>query len=140
MVGDGEYLTELQTLANQLNVQDRCLFLGYRKNAIAYLKLFDIFSQTSYSESISIALLEAAAAKKAIICSDIPVNRDVFSEDEVAFFTLDNIESLVYSIRMLFLNIREYESKVFKKYQQVYTSEKMVERYYELYTSLKNEI
>lgn len=140
LIGDGEDLKELQQLANQLNVQDRCLFLGYRKNAIAYLKLFDIFSQTSYSESISIALLEAAAAKKAIICSDIPVNRDVFSDDEVAFFALDDIESLVYSIRKLFINKHEYESKVFKKYQQEYTSEKMVERYYELYTSLINEI
>lgn len=140
LVGDGEDLKELQQLANQLNVQDRCLFLGYRKNAIAYLKFFDIFSQTSYSESISIALLEAAAEKKAIICSDIPVNRDVFFDGEVAFFTLDNIESLVCSIRKLFLNKHEYESKVFEKYQQEYTSEKMVERYYELYTSLINGI
>lgn len=140
LIGDGDYLKELQKLANQLNVQDRCLFLGYRKNATAYLELFDIFSQTSYSESISIALLEAAAAKKAIICSNIPVNRDVFSNDEVAFFALDNIESLVYSIRRLVSNKNDYESKVFKKYQKEYTSEKMAERYYKLYTSLINEV
>lgn len=140
LVGDGDYLKELKQLAIQLNVHERCLFLGYRKNAIAYLELFDIFSQTSYSESISIALLEAAAAKKAIICSDIPVNRDIFSDREVVFFNLDNIESLVHSIRKLINNKHEYESQVFKRYQKEYTSEKMVEKYYELYTSLINGI
>lgn len=140
LIGDGEYLNELQQLADQLNVRDRCLFLGYRQNATAYLKLFDIFSQTSYSESISIALLEAAAAKKAIICSDIPVNRDIFSDDEVAFFTLDNIPSLTGAIEDLYLNKSNFENKVFEKYQQEYTSEKMVKRYYELYKSLIYEI
>jgi len=140
LIGDGEYLNELQQLADQLNVTDRCLFLGYRKNATAYLKLFDIFSQSSYSESISIALLEAAAAKKAIICSDIPVNRDVFSDDEVAFFILDNIKSLTSAIKNLSHNKYKYENKVFERYQQEYTSEKMVERYYELYKSLIYEV
>lgn len=140
LVGDGGYLDELKKLACELGVNERCLFLGYRNNATAYLSQFDIFSQTSYTESISIALLEAAAAHKAIVCSDIPPNRDVFSEDEVAFFTPNNISSLVSALKNVALDIPKYEIKVFERYQKDYTSEIMVEKYYCLYKSLIDEV
>ncbi|MDO7216233.1 glycosyltransferase [Acinetobacter nosocomialis] len=140
LVGDGEYLNELKDLAKHLKVDHRCLFLGYRENATSYLPLFDIFSQTSYTESISIALLEAAASKKAIVCSDIPVNRDIFTDNEVAFFTLDDVSSLTNAIKKLSLDNSRYEKNVFEKYQQEYTSEKMAQRYKELYKELVNEL
>ncbi|MDO3666195.1 glycosyltransferase family 4 protein [Acinetobacter higginsii] len=136
LVGEGDYLDELKSLACELGVVDRCLFLGYRKNATDYLSQFDIFSQTSYTESISIALLEAAAAKKAIVCSDIPVNRDVFLENEVSFFIPDDIPSLISAIKNIALDISKYENNVFNKYQKEYTSEIMSERYYDLYKSI----
>lgn len=140
LVGDGDYLKELKKLACELNVSERCLFLGYRKNATDYLKLFDIFTQTSYAESISIALLEAAAARKAIVCSDIPVNRDIFSEEEVAFFSPNNISSLISAIQMVSSDIPKYESNVFEKYKNEFTSEIMAKNYYNLYKSLMYEI
>ena len=140
LVGDGDYIDELRTFACELGVSERCLFLGYRKNAADYLSQFDIFSQTSYAESISIALLEAAAARKAIVCSDIPVNRDVFSENEVAFFNPHDISSLVSAINNIALDIPKYEQNAFEKYQREYTSEIMVDRYYDLYKSLIYEV
>ncbi len=140
LVGDGDYLNELRTLACELGVNERCLFLGYRKNSTSYLREFDIFSQTSYTESISIALLEAAAARKAIVCSDIPANRDVFSEDEVVFFTPHDIPSLISAIKNIALNMPKYENNVFVRYQKDYTSETMVEKYYNLYKSLIHEV
>ncbi|MGT2571346.1 glycosyltransferase family 4 protein [Acinetobacter ursingii] len=140
LVGDGDYLDELKTFANDIKVSDRCLFLGYRANATDYLTQFDIFSQTSYAESISIALLEAAAAQKAIVCSDISVNRDVFSDAEVSFFTLDDVSNLVLAIQKLALNLLPYQKNVFSKYRNEYTSEIMAEKYYNLYKSLVNEV
>lgn len=140
LVGDGDYLNELRTLACELGVNDRCLFLGYRENATTYLRQFDIFSQTSYTESISIALLEAAAAQKAIVCSDIPANRDVFSDNEVVFFTPGDISSLVSAIKNIASDRSRYETNVFVKYQQNYTAEIMVEKYHNLYKSLVNEV
>lgn len=137
LVGDGDYLNFLKQKAEDLGVNDRCLFLGERANAIDYIKYFDIYSQTSFSESISIALLEAAALKKSIVCSDIPANRDVFSNKEVSFFQVNDIETLVEAIGKAnsFKDILQEE--VYKKYKLNYTAEVMTTNYYELYQSLR---
>ena len=48
----------------------------------------------SYSEGFPLAMLEAASMQKAIVCSDIPVFREIFSEQEIVTFELDNTNSL----------------------------------------------
>ncbi|MDM1759122.1 glycosyltransferase family 4 protein [Acinetobacter sp. 256-1] len=140
LIGDGDYIEFLKKLAHDLRVDDRCLFLGYRKNATAYLNLFDIYAQTSYTESISIALLEAAAAKKAVVCSSIPSNIDVFQENEVVFFNLDDINSLTQAFLKAQRDKERLEINIYKKYEAEYTSEVMIEKYYNLYKDLTNEI
>ncbi len=140
LVGDGDYLDDLKKFAQDLNVDNRCLFLGYRENATDYLQYFDIFVQSSYAESISIALLEAAAARKAIICSDIPVNHDIFSEKEVQFFKLDSIDSLSNAINKISKSIYKYEELAFMKYKNEFTSEAMALKYYNTYKDLINVI
>lgn len=140
LIGDGDYIEFLKKLAYDLKVDDRCLFLGYRKNATEYLNLFDIYAQTSYTESISIALLEAAAAKKAVVCSLIPPNIDVFQENEVIFFNLDDIDSLTQALLKAQRDREMLEINIYKKYKAEYTSEVMVEKYYNLYKGLTSGI
>ncbi|CAM3039911.1 glycosyltransferase family 4 protein [Acinetobacter celticus] len=136
LVGDGDYLMYLKKLAEDLGVSKRCLFLGYRSNAMAYLEYFDIFSQTSYAESISIALLEAASANKAIVCTDIPVNRDVFNDKEVAYFQPNNIKNLISAITNLSEKSDEFSKNAYEKYLFNYTQEIMADNYYNLYKSV----
>lgn len=140
LIGDGDYIEFLKKLAYDLKVDDRCLFLGYRKNATEYLNLFDIYAQTSYTESISIALLEAAAAKKAVVCSLIPPNIDVFQENEVIFFNLDDIDSLTQALLKAQRDREMLEINIYKKYEAEYTSEVMIEKYYNLYKGLTSGI
>lgn len=136
LVGDGGYLDYIKKLAVDLNVADRCLFLGYRTNATKYLDFFDIYIQSSYTESISIALLEAAAAKKAVVCSSIPSNVDVFNSDEVVFFELDNILDLEKALFIALDRKDELEINIYKKYKNEYTTEIMAQKYLDLYKGL----
>ncbi|KQW86991.1 hypothetical protein ASC84_14355 [Acinetobacter sp. Root1280] len=140
LVGDGDYLNFLKKEAENLGISDRCLFLGKKTNAIDYIKYFDIYSQTSFSESISIALLEAAALKKAIVCSNIPANRDVFSNKEVSFFEVNNVGKLIEAIDRAASFKELFQENVYKRYKLNYTAEVMAATYYELYKSLTNEV
>lgn len=140
LIGDGDYLENLKKLSKLLNVSDRCLFLGYKDNAISYIKYFDIYSQTTYAESVSIALLEAAALKKSIVCSNIPANNTLFNLNEVSFFELNNINSLKVALERAKERKETYENNVFNKYLSEYTVDIMANRYLELYESFKNEI
>jgi glycosyltransferase involved in cell wall biosynthesis len=140
IVGDGKEKSNLKKLAKKLKVDDRCHFLGYKKNAIDYLKYYDIYAMPSLSEGFSLALIEAALQKCSCVCSDISLFREIFTEEEVTFFSLKNKNSLVYAIREAYANRFEKGKKAYRRTKENYSVENMGGRYYNLYkTMVRNE-
>lgn len=82
MVGDGECTGQLQQQCRQLGIASNAHFVGYQKNAQAWLDLFDIFALPSLAEFHSIALLEAMRAGKAIIATDVGGNTESVRDDK----------------------------------------------------------
>jgi glycosyltransferase involved in cell wall biosynthesis len=76
-VGDGPLEAELKGLADQLGVSDQCRFLGFRTDIPELQAVFDIFVLPSLREGLSISLLEALAAGKPIVATNIKGNREV---------------------------------------------------------------
>lgn len=130
IAGDGKVRENLETLAESLDVNDRCYFAGYVKDAYRYMEHYDVYVASSRSEGFGLMLLEAAQYKVATVCSRIPVFEEIFSPDEVAFFELDNIPSLVEAIN----NVPDGE-KMYERYINCYTPQKFYERYLEIYTN-----
>ena len=62
VVGDGSKKNELERLAKDLNLRERIIFLGARKNIPEILSGIDIFAFPSLWEGLGLAALEAAAA------------------------------------------------------------------------------
>ena len=110
IVGDGIELENLKSLAKRENVYDRCWFLGYKKNAISYLKYFDVYAATSYSEGFSLSLIEAGQSKLPIVCSDIPIFKEQYNQNEAVFYQLDNIPSLANAITKAYNNKQQYSN------------------------------
>jgi len=136
VIGDGPEKKNLLYLAKKLNVSERCLFLGYRQNATRYFQYFDIYAIPSRSEGFPLALIEAASFKKPVICSDIKVFREIFGDDEVAFFHLDDNESFSLSMESLRKNMDTFSKNIYKKYRKAYTVKIMAKNYLKLYESL----
>jgi glycosyltransferase involved in cell wall biosynthesis len=74
MVGAGTQERELKELARKRGVQTKVIFAGLRSDVDRVLSALDIFVLPSFTEGLSTSLLEAMAASRAIICSDIPAN------------------------------------------------------------------
>ena len=53
-------------------------FSSYQKNPCNYLPYFDVYVMPSYSEGFGLAMVEAALARRAIVCSDIPSFHEIF--------------------------------------------------------------
>jgi len=80
LVGIGELESDLRALVSELGVEEHCHFLGFRQDVPALLASFDLYAQPSLWEGLSISLLEAMAAGKPIVTTDIIGNREVVDD------------------------------------------------------------
>ncbi|MDR1226374.1 MAG: glycosyltransferase [Prevotellaceae bacterium] len=139
IIGEGREKANLKKLAAKNNVSDRVLFFPYLINPYNYLPLFDIYAMPSYSEGFGLALVEAALAKVPVVCSDIAIFRELFSEEEVAFFTLDDMTSLSNAIDAACANRKRLAENAYKKATSDYTIHAMVDGYLHLYKRILND-
>ena len=133
IVGDGIELENLKSLAKRENVYDRCWFLGYKKNAISYLKYFDVYAATSYSEGFSLSLIEAGQCKLPTVCSNIAIFKEQYNQNEAVFYQLDNIPSLANAITKAYNNKQQYATNIYNRAINDYSIENMCNQYLKLY-------
>lgn len=78
IVGEGALRPELETLRDRLGLTDSVVLPGWIKNASKVaLPEFDVFFQPSLWEAMSIAVLEAMAAGRAIVATRVGENSHV---------------------------------------------------------------
>ena len=80
IVGGGPLETELRAEAATLGLGSRVCFTGWRTDSLELLSAFDIFAMPSLWEAMPIALLEAMAARLAIVATDVSDNRLVLDD------------------------------------------------------------
>lgn len=134
VIGNGPGLAGLQELAHQLGVADRLVCLGFRDNARDFLPLMDIYAMPSRSEGMPLAMLEAASSGVPIVCSDIPVFRELFNDDEVVFFGLDNIVSLERAVHTATARAVEQSRKARERFESAYSLQAMTLGYLRIYS------
>ena len=71
LAGDGPLRAELERLAAELNVADRCVFLGYRSDVSDLLAAADVFVLPSLFEGLPVSVLEAMAAERPVVATAI---------------------------------------------------------------------
>jgi len=108
VAGDGDAKQRLESYANGLGLSNRLTWTGFRKDIPRILAAMDIYIQTSLNEGLSLSILEAMAAGKPIIATDVGGNSEAItngvtglllqngSVDEIAkaiIFMIENPES-----------------------------------------------
>lgn len=139
IIGDGEKMMELKALASSLLVDNRCFFLGYKNNPTRYLPYFDVFLMPSRSEGFGLSTIEAASQKLPIVCADLPVYAEIFGENDVCRFELENIKSLNLAIDTALSRREELSTNAYSRYIENFTSGIMGNNYLELYNRLLNK-
>jgi glycosyltransferase involved in cell wall biosynthesis len=72
-VGDGEFREEMLELSRRLGIEDRFMVTGYRdvEEIPALLDLMDVFLLTSRIETFPLSILEAMAARRPVVASNV---------------------------------------------------------------------
>ena len=121
LAGDGDLRGRLEQLSQSLKVQNHVSFLGSRNDVQEILALTEIFVLPSLSEGTSLALLEAMAAGKPIVATDIPGNRAVLKhENNCLLIPAGNSQKLAEAIAFLLEHPLVAASYGRKAYEDVY--------------------
>jgi len=82
IAGDGELKKELESRVKESGISRQVSFLGYRADIPCVLNLFDIFVLPSLWEGLPVVLIEAMAAGRPIVATDVDGNLEVIGERE----------------------------------------------------------
>ena len=84
---DQNYSDQLKKMAQKLGIEKDVFFTGYisDERCLELLKDADLFLAPSKGEGFDLPPMEAMACKVPVICSDIPVHRELFDGNAVFF-------------------------------------------------------
>lgn len=80
VVGDGELRPQLEELARELGCAEAVTFLGYRRDLPTIARGSDAALLTSANEGTPVALIEAAAAARPAVATDVGGVRDIVGD------------------------------------------------------------
>lgn len=99
LVGDGPLRPALETLAGELGVKNKVMFLGERHDIPAVLASLDVSVLISSSESLSNVILESMAAGVPVVATDVGGNPELVKDGQTGLLVPTNDEdSLIEAI------------------------------------------
>lgn len=141
IAGEGFYRSVLEQYIQENNLSAHVTLLGNRSDVPVLLQLADAFVFPSHYEGLPGALIEAMMAKKTIICSDIPENKECVSNKEALVFQKGNVAQLVQMIESVIHHPNVYNDlgeNAKKVAIEKFSIEKVVAQYNSFYSSIVN--
>ena len=71
VIGNGELREELENLASDLGIKKRVIFCGFRNDLVNIYADLDIVVLSSLNEGLPVSIIEALAAKKPVVATDV---------------------------------------------------------------------
>jgi len=143
IIGDGPLRESLEKETSCLELGNYVKFLGFRKDIPVLISIFDLVILSTKWEGLPLVPLEAGAARKPIIASDVEGVRETIIDGETGFlFKFGSARDLADKILKLFISKDLRESMGEQGFQFVsanFNKEKMVNGYFSLYENLINE-
>lgn len=133
LVGDGGDTVKMKNIVTELNLTDRVYFAGSKPHAYRYLSYYDIYALPSRSEGFPLALLESACMGRKTVCSNLPILKEAFTDDEVVMFQLPDEKDLANSI-LKAEGKDALKANIKKKFYAQYSPEHFYQNHINLYS------
>ncbi len=140
LAGDGPLRSKLELQAQELNISDRVVFLGYRDDIAELLASCDLFVLPSLYEGLPLSILEAMAVGKPVIATAIGGTDEVVIDGETGILVPPaNPAMLAEAIKTLLADPRlaqQLGQAGADRVHQTFTSEIMVKHITQIYREL----
>ena len=136
-VGDGHLRKRLQDLAQELGLAEHIVFTGARRDVPRILSASDLFVLPSLFEGMPLSLLEAMAAGKAIVATNVGGTVDVVVPNVTGFLVPPkDINALAEKIIQLLLDQElrnEFGRRGQERVRKYFDRKQMAQKYMEVY-------
>jgi len=136
LVGEGSRMDELKNYAKGLSVDKEVIFAGLRRDIPQMLSAMDIFVFPSLWEGLGNALLEAMAAGKPVIATNIPPIREVINSEQAGILVPPADPAAIASAVRLLLQDRALAASLGKTSQERAFSSFGIDRTVTMYLDL----
>jgi glycosyltransferase involved in cell wall biosynthesis len=140
LVGDGPEKANYEKLANELQIQDCVIFVGYQSRVSDFYSIFDIFSLVSAYEAFGLVLAEAMFHKLPIVATRVGGMRYIVDDNETGFLVEKyDVNTICEKLEILCLNkdLRtNFGHNGYDKAMKNYTEERYVKDVENLYLEL----
>ena len=130
-LGEGECIEECKRIKENPNI----IFKGKVSNVEEYLLCSDVYVSASLSEGLPMSVLEAGSYGLKMVLSDIPQHREIIHGEcqGISFFEVEENEDLADKLRECFNMFYEQRMEIRDYFYTYFSSDKMAEKYCELY-------
>jgi sugar transferase (PEP-CTERM/EpsH1 system associated) len=137
IVGDGALRRKLEKLSEEVGVRGQVVFTGFRDDMGDILQAMDIYALPSLWEGHPLVLLEAMAAGKPVVATDIPGSREVVVQGQTGMLVPpQDSEALAQALSLLVQDqtLRERMGREGSRaFEERFRVERMVTEYEGLY-------
>lgn len=138
LAGGGILENEIRNMANDLNISQNVIITGRfsDEDKIKYYSALDIFVFPSLAEGFGIVILEAMAFGLPLICSDLPVFKEI-DNAEISFFKTKDALDLAEKLQIgLSSKVKLKTNEEIRAKLSKWSLEKFIYSYNELYENL----
>jgi glycosyltransferase involved in cell wall biosynthesis len=140
IVGGGPAEVSLRAEADALNLGSRVIFAGWKPNGAAFLPVLDIFVMSSLWEAMPMALIEAMAAARPVVVTDVGDNRAIVEDGRAGLVVpARDDRALAQAVALLLDNpsvARELAARARQRFTERFTTAHMIRAYDALYQQL----
>ena len=140
IVGDGPERYKLEELSRHFGCDHLVRFLGHQPDSLRYVKHVDCVWLASGYEGMSNSLMEAMAAGKPVVASDIPANRELVEEGVTGYLaSLGDSTAFAQFTREIFLHpdrAKAFGEAGREKMKSEHSLSQLIDRHVTLYDEL----
>ena len=141
IAGDGEYRNLLEAKAKELGIADHVEFMGTLDQSalVSFIQALDIYVHASKGETMSTAIMQAMACRKAIIASDVAGIDNMLVNNETGLLVpVEDPEAMMVAMQRL-SNSKELSERLadnaYRFALEHYSKAIMFDRYKKLFNS-----
>ena len=104
LCGSGKLLLKIKDLVNELKLNDKVVFLGYRRDVNKVMQISDIFYHQSLHEGLTMSIMEAMYFKLPIVASAVRGNKNLVTDKGGMLTNAKDIDGQLNALKYLLNN------------------------------------